>query len=62
MPEWGLKIQLRGDAFNILNHPNFNAPGAVSNYDDITQPSTFGQLTSMNGGARVLQISARIEF
>jgi hypothetical protein len=62
VPEWGLKIQLRGDAFNILNHPNFNAPGAVSNYDDITQPSTFGQLTSMNGGARVLQISARIEF
>ncbi len=62
VPDWGLKIQLRGDAFNVLNHPNFAAPADNSPYDDITQGSNFGQLTAMNGGARVLQISARVEF
>jgi hypothetical protein len=62
VPDWGLKVQLRGDAFNVLNHPNFLPPANNSSYDDITQPSGFGQLTAMNGGARVLQISARVEF
>jgi len=71
VPDWGLNIQLRGDAFNILNHPNFAAPGNNSLYDDITLPSNFGQLTSMidsqgrttsNQAPRVLQISARVEF
>jgi hypothetical protein len=62
VPDRGLSIQLRGDAFNVLNHPNFNAPGNNSAYDDITRPSNFGQLTTMNGNARVLQISARVEF
>jgi hypothetical protein len=62
VPDWGLKIQLRGDAFNVLNHPSFSAPGTNSAYDDITQPSNFGQLTSTSSGARVLQISARVEF
>jgi len=62
VPDWGLNIQLRGDAFNVLNHPNVNAPTTNGSYDDITQPSNFGQLTSMNGSPRVLQISARVEF
>ena len=70
VPDWGLNIQLRGDAFNILNHPNFSAPMRNNfGFQDITRPSNFGQLTSMvtsTGGAgtsaRVLQISARVEF
>jgi hypothetical protein len=69
VPDWGLNIKLRADAFNILNHPNFAAPENNNNYDDITKPSNFGQLTSMidstgqrRTSSRVLQISGRIEF
>lgn len=62
LPEKGLNFLFRADAFNVLNHPNFASPGTNTSYDDITQTSNFGQLTSMNGGPRVLQLSGRIEF
>jgi hypothetical protein len=64
-----LKMQLRGDAFNVLNHPNFD-PSKICT--DITNVSClFGTIagptlgTSINNdgpGARVLQVSLRIEF
>jgi hypothetical protein len=66
-----VKLQLRADAFNALNHPNFATP-----CQDITNVSClFGTISSTVGtginsttavghpnSARVLQISARIEF
>jgi hypothetical protein len=53
-------LKLRGDAFNAMNHPVFNNPSTGN--IDITQSSgPFGVITG-DGGARVLQVSLRVEF
>ncbi len=56
-----LVLKFRGDAFNIMNHPDFSSTG-VNITNDITQSSNpFGIITS-DDGARVLQVSLRVEF
>jgi hypothetical protein len=61
-----VRAQLRGDAFNVFNHPNFSTPCT-----DITNVSClFGTISSTQGtginnaasAARVMQVSLRIEF
>ncbi len=65
-------LHFRADAFNALNHPNFNLPAnnVFQGYDqqDFTS-SSFGEISStvepagnLNNGARVLQLSMRLEF
>jgi hypothetical protein len=67
-----LSFKFRADAFNALNHPNFNLPAnnVYNGYDqaDVTSGS-FGQISTtveqpgnLNNGARVLQLSGRLEF
>jgi hypothetical protein len=58
----GISFNLRVDAFDILNHPNFGQPtGNV-------QSASFGQITgtrfatSDGGSSRQLQISAKVTF
>jgi hypothetical protein len=73
-PVWDDKVNLkfRADAFNVLNHPNFSLPGnnVYNGLDqqDITN-HTFGDTSytvepsgNLNNGARVLQVSLRLEF
>jgi hypothetical protein len=68
LPSRGVHLQFRADAYNVFNHPNFSTPGTETSNDDITQPGSFGQMTSLVnnagslGGPRVLQLSGRIEF
>jgi hypothetical protein len=66
-----VRLRLRGDSFNVLNHPSFNPPnfGAdggtiVGGGTDITQSGgvRFGTIQSTANGARVMQVSARLEF
>jgi hypothetical protein len=53
-----LQVQLRADAFNALNHPNFANPGV-----SLTSTS-FGEVTATASGyaPRVLQFAATLSF
>ncbi len=64
VPSKEIQLQFRADAFNVLNHPNFDDLdyGSFGNNVNITAPSNFGQLTAMNGAPRVLQLSGRVQF
>ena len=68
VPSKNVTLQFRADAFNVLNHPNFQDLSYFNNSStiDITQPSNFGQLTAqvntLPGSARVVQLSGRIQF
>jgi hypothetical protein len=48
--------QFRGDFFDLLNNPHFNAPGA-----SVAGTSTFGKITSA-GDPRIVQLSMRLRF
>ncbi len=60
----GINLQLRGDFFNVLNHPNFATPNQPNSNTDITN-AQFGVITATTGpnsSQRIGQVSARIEF
>ena len=59
------KLELRGEAFNAFNHPNYLNPVGVSQL--IPQVATLnsptaGQITGTANDARTLQIAAKITF
>jgi len=68
-----LNLVFRADAFNALNHPNFTVPSqnVYNGLDstDILEGPGFGQISytevppgNANNGARMLQLSLRMEF
>jgi hypothetical protein len=67
-----VNMKFRADVFNAFNHPNFNLPqeNGFNGFDqqDVTS-TTFGTISNtviptgnLNNGARVLQVSLRLEF
>ena len=48
--------QLRGDFFNLLNNPQFNAPGS-----SVANSATFGKINSASD-PRIVQLSLRVRF
>ncbi len=65
-----LNMTLRLEAFNMLNHPNFNIPtgtstgtlGATTGNAAVLTSSTFGQISSTSNTARVFQGSVKFTF
>jgi hypothetical protein len=62
----GVNLQLRADATNVFNHPNFDAPDGnfndPVNLSNPDRPSGAGTIGGTTVGGRNMQISARIEF
>jgi hypothetical protein len=67
-----IALNLRLEAFNVLNHPNFAAPGAstgssgyLGTSSAMSSTSSFGTITAtmLNGGqARIFQGAVKITF
>ena len=51
-----VRVQLRAEAFNFLNHPIFSAPGSTFG------STSFGLVSGQSNGARVIQMAARLFF
>ncbi|MHB8889688.1 MAG: TonB-dependent receptor [Acidobacteriaceae bacterium] len=62
----GMNLQLRADAFNLMNHPNFGQPN--STFTPTGSAGVFGQIGSTRfpigdfGSSRQLQVAAKIVF
>jgi len=63
-----LNVQLRAEAFNLFNHPNFSPPGVFSAGHSVFADSTgainpvAGQLTSTTTTSRQLQLAIKLTF
>ncbi len=60
-------LDLHFDMFNFMNHPTFYvAPSSAGDYASVTNVNvnntSFGKITSMNYGPRVIQIGAYYRF
>ena len=50
------RLELRAEAFNVTNTPNFSNPGNLT----FTSPSSFASITSTRNNSRQLQFAAKI--
>jgi hypothetical protein len=57
-------FELRGEAYNVVNHPVFGAPGQTSAQGPVVAEtnSSFGFITIQGNPSRSLQLGARFVF
>jgi hypothetical protein len=51
------KLDLRGEGFNVFNHPQLGAPGV-----SLSSSTTLGRITTTANNMRILQVAAKITF
>ena len=51
------RLQLRAEAFNTFNHPNFGNPGSA-----VTNPSTIGVISSVIAENRTMEVGVKFNF
>jgi hypothetical protein len=51
------KLDIRGEGFNVFNHPQFGLPGVV-----LSTSSSLGRITTTANNRRILQVAAKIIF
>ncbi len=57
-------LQIRGEFFNVFNHPSFSNPGGTltTSSSGTISASNFGNITSTSNNPRQIQLGARITF
>ena len=50
-------LQLRGEVFNVANHPNFSVPSAA-----LSSPTSFGVISSVVNENRTVEFAAKVSF
>jgi hypothetical protein len=56
-------LRIRGEVFNVANHPNFQLPSGTSLFDSTrARLGTAGQITATTTSSRQVQLSARLTF
>ncbi|HEY3838215.1 MAG TPA: TonB-dependent receptor [Bryobacteraceae bacterium] len=57
-------VQIRGEFFNVFNHPSFSNPTAtlVTTSSGSISASSFGNITSTSNNPRQIQLGARLTF